>query len=179
MPSDRSLYRKVQEVLEIARSVEVSSLPELRQAIKAKRSHVFNTSQYDADRDAITSRVSLRVIHESVRMCHFLQLIGEDGTLSDAGRDALRKGRFESVVAQSTLEILKRSGVRVASLNQSIVTSLQSKPPVLPTASHLWKSSADGVTIRYGTFAKLLTLLSHCGAAEVSQKKVYLRIVAS
>lgn len=174
MPAEKSLYRKLQETLETSKTVDVSSLQELRQAIEKREHHVFQTTQYDADRDAMTTRVSARVIRQTVGVCLTLGLIDADGALTDSGREALRKNKFDDVVAGRVTLYLRQAGVKVGTLNQVIARCLDARPPVLPTTGELWKAAAN--EIPRGRFAKLLTLLSHCGHARYSQKRLYLHV---
>lgn len=174
MASEKSLYRKIQETLETCKAVHVSSLQELREAIESRQHHVFQTLQYDANKDAYKPGISSRVIRQTVQMCLLLGLIERDGTLTAAGRDALRKNRFDDVIGIAILAFLKEQGVKTPTLNQTIAKGLESRPPVLPTAAELWRAVDNKVP--RGRFTRLLTLLSHCGHARASQKKVYLQI---
>jgi hypothetical protein len=77
-------------------------------------------------------------------------------------------------LAEQVRLILEQSGVALGQLNDVILTSLQSKPPILPTSKALWEAIKNESSP--SDFSQLLTLLTHCGVAESSQKKVYLYI---
>lgn len=177
MGSSRSLYRKIQEVLDFAKAISVTSAAELRTEIEATAPQIFKTNQYDNDVDAFIPRISPRVIRHTVNMCELLGLIGVDGTLTDLGRQALRKNRFDKILSMQVQSQLKTKGVTLANINRVISSSLQSKPPIMPTCARIWESC--GGTMPYGLFWRLLTLLSHCGTAESSQRKIYLHISGS
>jgi hypothetical protein len=174
MPSERSVYRKVQEILEIARSVRVGSAKELREEIENTPPEIFRTLQYDPAIDQMVRRVSPRVIRQAVRMCQLLGMISSDGSLTDLGRQALRRRQFDRVVADRVRVLLAENGVDLMHLNRVITKGFGKKPPILPTCTELWEAGG-GETPR-GLFTRLLTLLSHCGGADSSQRKIYLHI---
>ena len=180
MPSERSLYRKIQELLAVARSVKPNSIEELVDSINANPPDTFRTMQYDARADEMTSQVSLRVIRSTINMCTYLDLVEtkaeRKGRLTAIGREAVRRTRFDAVVADRIRVKMKEGGVDLEKVNKQIVVGLRSRPPVLPTASVLWK--AGGGEMGRGRFGRLLTLLSYCGDAESSQSKIYLHIAA-
>jgi len=176
MASEKSLHRKIQLILENAASSSADNISELAAEIEGKKLPNFNTLQYDKKKDEFLWRQSGRVIRRAVRMCVRLGLLDDRGQLTKNGRLACRKTQFDSALAESIRGILVRDGVAMQSLNNAIAEGLKSDPPILPTAKALWE--ALGSEMRAGDFSRLLTLLSHCGAAESSQAKVYLRIQA-
>lgn len=174
MPSENSVYRKIQVVLDIAKSVTVNTLEELRREIKGRKRPNFETDQYDQAHDIFAPRQSDRVIRRTVTLCHVLELIGSDGHLTKEGRQALMKARFDNVVANQIHLFLRREGISFSDLNKVILEDLHSNPPVLPTSRELWETvDAD---ISYSNFSRMLTLLVQCGGAMSSQRKIYLHI---
>lgn len=174
MASERSLYKKIQEVLVIARSVRVKSLRELRDHIESEPPDMFKTRQYDAKTDTKPLLVSPPVVRRAVNMCLFLELLSIDGRLTETGREALHPRQFDQIVAECVRSKMLESGVHLSRLNDVIVKGLQASPPALPTSGALWE--AAGNDMAKGLFTRLLTLLAHCGAAESSQRKIFLRI---
>jgi len=172
MPSENSVYRKMQVVLDIAKSVTVNTLEELRREIKGRKRPNFETDQYDQAQDKFVPRQSDRVIRRTVGLCHVLNLIGSDGHLTKEGRQSLI--RFDNVVANQIRSFLHREGIIFSDLNKVILEDLHSNPPVLPTSRELWETvDAD---ISYSNFSRMLTLLVQCGGAKSSQRKIYLHI---
>ena len=174
MPSERSTYRKIQEVLDVAKSLRASEAAELQQKIASRRHPIFFTRQYDAERDDVVHRVSDRVIKETIRTAQALGLLGPTGTLTDLGRKALHRARFDKVVAGQIRSLFRQNNIDLTELNKSIVGGLQGTPPMLPTSRRLWEAGGGGLP--RGAFTRMLTLLSHCGAARSSQTKIYLEI---
>lgn len=174
MVPSRSLYRKIQEVLDFAKSVKVKTAAELRTELAAAEPQIFKTNQYDRATDTFVPRVSYRVIRNAINMCELLDFIDIEGALTDLGREALRKNRFDILLSKQVRLQLKSKGVTLTELNRVIISNLQSKPPIMPTCATLWESC--GGTMSYSLFWRLLTLLANCGAAESSQKKIYLRV---
>ncbi len=172
MPSERSLYRKIQIVLDVTKAVAVSNLMELRQQVAAQELPSFMSEHYDEEQDRFVIGSSQRIVRKTLGTCRLLGLIGDDGKLTTLGREASRRSRFDTVVAGQARSYLGTHGVNFDSLNKAIRRRLQAAPPVLPTSEELWREShAD---VGRGTFARMLTLLSHCGAAESYQKRIYI-----
>ncbi len=172
MPSERSLYRKIQLTLDVAKSSEADSLTDLTATVVAKQFPNFDTLQYDEEVDDFTWRQSDKVVRRTVRLCNHLGLVQKDGRLSKIGRQATRKTRFEEVIAERVRIRLMEAGVEIGRLNRIIKKKLQSEPTVLPTAAELWDEVEP--QIARAEFSRMLTLLTHCGAAASSQRKIFL-----
>ncbi|MFH1009458.1 MAG: hypothetical protein V1800_18430 [Candidatus Latescibacterota bacterium] len=175
MATEQSLYRKIQLVLEVAQSVRATTLTELHKEIEERELPNFLTYQYDEVKDEFSWRQSAKVIRKTVRLCCRLGLLNSDGRHTPVGRQALRRTRYDKILGQQARLVLERHQVVLSDLNPIIQSSLQSDPPVLPTAIQLWEAVKPDVG--KADFSRLLTLLSNCGAAESSQKKIYLHIV--
>ncbi len=174
MPSEYSLYRKIQVVLDVAKSVKVDSIDQLGAEIKGRRLPNFLSRRYDREKDVFVTDISDKSIRRAVTLCAVLGLVGHDGTLLAKGRQALQRIRYDRVVAGQVRAFLKGKGVNIHELNRVILESLQSSPPVLPTSKELW--TITGSPMSRGMFSKMLTLLAHCGGAKSSQKKIYLHV---
>ena len=173
MVSDRSLYRKIGVVLDIAKSASVASMDELRSEIQGRKPSLFFSRHYNRIKDKFDEDISERVIRKTLNTCRILGLLSEDGTLTAAGREASRKTRFDSVIAVLVRKFLREKEIKFDKLNDAIKRRLQANPPVLPTSEELWNSV--GTAMSKGLFARMLTLLAHCGAAHSAQRRVYLR----
>jgi hypothetical protein len=172
MASERSLYRKIQIVLDVTKSVSATNISELREHISSQELPTFISEQYDEEQDRFVPRVSKRVVRKTLGTCRLLGLIGDDGRLTPLGREASRRSRFDRVISEQVRELLSSRGVSFKSLNELIRKHLHTSPPQLPTADDLWKSiNAD---VSNGIFTRMLTLLVHCGIAESAQRRIYL-----
>lgn len=176
MASDRSLYHKIELVLDIAKSVSVASVDELRIEIIGRKPANFFSRQYDPDTDRFDEDISERVVRKTLSTCRVLGLLADDGSLTTAGREALRKTRFDVVLAEAVRKFLREREIHLPKLNELIRKKLQASPPVLPTSEELWH--ATGTKMSRGTFARMLTLLAHSGAARSAQRRIYLRFEA-
>ena len=174
MPSEKSVYRKIQVVLDTAKSVQVNTLEDLRAEIRARKQPNFLTRQFDREQDTFVPDISDRSIRRTLVVCLLLELIGPDGRLTKEGRQALRILRFDDVVANQIRSFLRREGIIFSNLNKVIIEDLHSNPPVLPTSRELWE--AVDADISYSNFSRMLILLAQCGGAKSSQRKIYLRI---
>jgi hypothetical protein len=173
MPSEFSLFRKIQVVLEIAKAVEVRSWRELNGEIISQRPPNFLTKQYDKKHDAMMHDVSRRGVRKTIRICRMLQLIDDNGHITDVGRRALRSSVFNRVLSAQVQQFLGTNGIQIGTLSVIINKSLRSDPLVMPTSSVLWQESGSKMSLLL--FSQMLTLLAQCGMAESSQRKIYLR----
>ncbi len=174
MPSERSLYRKIQEVLETSKAVHVESIEDLRDKLLKRRDKMFKTLQYNPEKDLMSLLPSSRVIKSTVRMCYLLGLISQTGELTEVGRQALQRKRYDKIIENQARKFLIEQNMDLDQMNQVITESLQAKPVVLPTSTVLWQ--ATGGKISKGLFTKLLTLMCHVGGADSSQRKIFLHI---
>jgi len=175
MTSDRSLYHKIKVVLDVAKSVSVSSIVELRAEIHGQKPSLFFSKRYNPVTDHFDEDISEQIIRKTLNVCRLLGLLGEDGRLTSSGHEALRKTRFDAVISELVHKLFAERNINLHKLNEIIRKNLQADPPILPTSKELWQ--VTGTSMSKGTFARMLTLLTHCGAAHSSQKRIYLRFV--
>lgn len=176
MPSERSLYRKIQIVLDVAKGVAASDLAQLRSEVSAQELPTFMSEHYDDDEDRFVLRVSERIVRKTLGVCRLLGLIGDDARLTAMGREASRRSRFDAVMSRQVRSFLNERHVSFKALNAIIRKRLQTTPPILPTSDELWRESHSDVP--QGTFNRMLTLLAHCGAAESYQRRIYVHFDA-
>ena len=174
MPSDRSVYRKIQVVLEVRHTNAVDSRTELIDLIKNAKDPTFFTRQYDDETDEFIERISPKAIRRTVKLCETLGLLDPRASLTPEGRRASRRDAFEEEVADRVRAVLGASDVDLSVTKGLIAKGFKENPVVLPTARMLF--DALGPSMSYQLFSRLLTLLSHCGGAEATQRKLYLRI---
>lgn len=173
MPSEYSLYRKIQVVLDIAKAAQLDSWVELKTNVISQRPPNFLTRQYDVKHDTMVQEISERSIRKAVNVCRALGLIDDRGDLTVAGKKAIRQAQFDRVLIAQVREFLAAKGVDVETLNASVRKSLRAQPVVMPTALQLWEACQPEMTLPF--FSQMLTLLSQCGSAESSQRKIYLK----
>jgi hypothetical protein len=172
MPSEYSLYRKIQVALDIAKSVQISAWSQLKEKIASEAPPNFMTTQYDVKRDAMVQQLSERSIRRTVNICRALHLIDDSGDLTSTGRKSLRHASFNKILAEAVREFLEGRNVNISNLNEIIQKSLRARPVVMPTAIQLWEASRTEMPLLL--FSQMLTLLSQCGGADSSQRKIYL-----
>ena len=153
--------------------MSVASVDELRREILGRKPSLFFSRHYNPDTDRFDEEVSDRVIRKTLGTCRVLGLLSEDGSLTSAGREGLRKTRFDAVIASAVRKFLDEREIQLSKLNEVIRKRLQASPPVLPTSEELWQASETEMS--KGTFARMLTLLAHTGAVQSAQRRIYLR----
>lgn len=174
MPSERSVYSKIQVVLDVAKSVKLETMTQLIEAVRGLKADNFLTRHYDTDEDSYVIGISERSIQRTIDLCRKLTLIGDDGRLTEAGRQASRKTQFDNAVASQIRAYFDREHISLSDVNRFIMKNLHANPPVLSTTREIWNEK--GKDTHYSTFARMLSLLAQCGGANTSQKKIYLHI---
>lgn len=172
MPNERSIYRKIQFIIDFTKSSNSKSLHDLHLEIRNKRNPMFYSYHYDQSRDEFVEDVSERAIWRSINLCRKLNLISVDTKLTKTGREALKKTRFDRTVIKEIERVLIESDVDIAKLNRKMKERLNTLAEELPTAKNLWNDLDASIGFAY--FSSLMTLLAHCGGAKFSQSKIYL-----
>ncbi len=175
MIGDRSLYKKMQIVLDSSMSRNPDSIAELEAHIQGQELVTFYSRQYNEAKDIFESKFSRRTLQGVIRLCIKLGLILENGRLTRNGRQALSPERFNKLVAAAVFSELLNSGMSIKRINLAIHKSLSSNPVVLPSVSYLWERSES--TLSYAAFSRYLSLLGYCGFAQSSQSKLILAVL--
>ena len=178
MPNEFSIYRKIQAVLDVAKSVNVINVAALSSEIYVRGLSNFLARRFEKKKDKYVDYISSASIARAVKFCLLLNLIDLSGKLTRNGRDALHGEGFDRIVSRQINEYFFNHGVEINKMNITISESLKKMPPVLPTSSHLYEF-IDKNKIQYPIFSKMMTLLVQCKMAESSQKKIYLNIAES
>lgn len=174
MASERSLYRKIQVVLSLAKAVDIGSISELYTAVAAQRPPNFLTKQYDSAHDELTLDVSKRGVRRAVNICRRLGLLDEAGGLTETGKQALKAAHFDRIVSNQIRTLFRERGIGRSALNEIIRKCLRSDPVTMPTTSELWERTNSEISLML--FSQMLTLLSQCGEAQSFQRKIYTEI---
>src|SRR5437764_9607223 len=116
MPSQSSIFWKIQVVLEVAKSAEVESIGDLQKVIKGINPSNFHTRRFNRAKDSFVTAISDKSIHNTVRFCQDLQLLNEDGALTKEGRQAIQKAKFDSVIVSCVLSLFRQFEVNVGEL---------------------------------------------------------------
>ena len=176
MYGEKSLYRKVQVVLEYAKEGKHTNKDSLLAFVERSKPTNFLTSWRNRETDIIEHRYSVNSIERAIRICVDLKLL-EDETmaLTSHGRSATDPRRFPTIVGNSAKEYLEASGISFASILNSINATLHSDKPHPPTSEEIWEhlGQPEGI-INREDFQRLLTLLGQCQILSISQKRIFL-----
>jgi hypothetical protein len=172
-PGERSLFRKMQVVLERVRPGRCASEEEIVEAILEDSPSCFRYERTDSStgrRRRLPSRESIR---RAVQMCGELALVDlGTGRLTRTGMTAASRGRFAAVVGQQVVARLAELEIPVQHIERAITKLLGARSPVLSTAPDIFL--ALGAPIPEHQFRTYLTLLGQCGVLRASQRKAYL-----
>jgi len=174
----RSLYRKVQLVIDEARKEETNSLEDLVEHI-SKRGHLdFTYFKVSSVGPAKLAPSRLESIRKVVNMCVTLGLVdGENGRLTSRGLKAADSlDQFNYELRKSINSKLKQMDAPFDEIQKSIIDLLiNHKGKVLPTWDIIYqKLEISSEQCRKKDFNTYLNLLSACNGINYSRKKIYL-----
>ncbi|MBU4319655.1 MAG: hypothetical protein KJ739_00990 [Nitrospinae bacterium] len=173
MIGERSIYRKVQVVLDSAKSGKTKSLQELEENIVSLSPINFSYTIMDKKRGKRVPHCSTDSVHKIVSLCIDLELVNEKGKLTDIGINLLDQDKFEKVLSKQVLIFLKNTGITLEKMSETIKADmLQSDPVILPTSEAIWNALDQPVPLE--RFSVLLTLLGQCNTITTSRRKLFL-----
>jgi hypothetical protein len=176
MPGQKTLFRKVQVVLEYAKEGKHTDIESLVEYIESNKPTNFLTSWRNKETDIITHCYSTNSIRRTIKICMDLQLFqGATMELTRRGRSATDSRRFPTIIGNSVKESLELAGISFNSILQSISAILHTDKPHPPTSESIWEEIAeDSGTMGKKEFQSLLTLLGQCQILSMSQKRIFL-----
>jgi len=174
MIGERSIYRKIQAALDIAKEGRSKSIRELEENIYSLSPINFCYTRIDKEKSKRIPYCSKDSIRRIIKICEDLNLINEKGKLTESvGFDALDESKFDKILSKQILKILKQENISLEKISSAIKNNLlQANPVILPTSDAIW--NALGQPFQYEHFSSLLTLLGHSRALAFSQRKIFL-----
>lgn len=174
MTSERSLYRKIQVVLDEVRKRRPENLDLLAERIR-ERSPInftyYNTRIKGKTRVEVCKSTTIR---STIDLCVDLELIGPNVELTPAGRKALNLADYDNVLRQNLKLAFKKQGIGIDKIESTILDILKdASPDKIPT----WQSISDAMQIESRDekkFHDYITLLGMCKGISFSRKKIYL-----
>jgi len=153
-----STYYKIRDILD-ATFQRPGPLKEVADGIHGRyKSFVY--SKKDKNGKVREHQCDPATIRRKIRFCIELGLIEseEDCSLTDAGRNARGKGRFDFQLQQAVISYLEQNGAPLAKI-ESAINAL-----ILPDASSVYQFLAPNLDA--GNFRTCAYLLAVCGAAK-------------
>ncbi len=172
MPGSNSLYWKIHYLVEFAGSSRFEDLTELVDQIRNENPGIFQTRQFDPDRDEFKEAFSKKSVRKTIRISQELGLLNDNAKLTKVGRRALRTGDYNKTIAAQINDVFIKRDVKKKEVNLIINKCLKGQPITIPTARSIWERIDANIGLH--RFSSLMTLLTHCGGAKASQKKIYL-----
>lgn len=173
--SDRSLYRKLQIVVEEIGKGKISSLEDL---IKAVQGHICFTYYIKEDEPKECNK---RTIKKVLSLAIQLGLIDENSwqITEKAGARAVNRDQFSSVLRQRIRAVLRSKGLPFETLLEVIKKILDdAESGLVPSWDAIYdrivEMSGEETTIDRKEFHTFLTLLSLADGIGYSQKRIYL-----
>ena len=176
MPSERSIFRKIQVILDYCQPRKHHSIDELKDVIEKKSPLNFVYYRVDTNSDETKPYASNKSISHAVDLCVELGLINSvTGHPTKLGVSASDPRRFSRIIGHQTLEILKLKGISLDEIEATIVQRLLHRtPPVSPSVKRIWAELSTEIKLKY--FASYMNILGLSGILSVEQKRIYLPI---
>ena len=176
MPGERSLYCKIQVVLDYAKQGNHTNLATLVNII---HTHVpVNFVHYWRDRttDKVKYKCSEDSIEETVDLCVDLGLLNKDNLkMSKRGLNATDPRRYALILGASAEELLAKYGITLSMIYSSIMTLLHGEHATPPTVDEIWHHLNPAENrIKFNKFRQLMGLFGYCGVLRMLQKRIYL-----
>lgn len=173
MIGERSIYRKVQVVLDSAKAGKTKSLQELEENIISLSPINFSYTIMDKKRGKRVPHCSTDSVRKTISLCIDLDLINEKGKLTDVGINLLDQNKFEKILSKQVLIFLKNKDITLEKMSETIKAGmLQSDPVILPTSEAIW--NAFDQPMSFERFSVLLTLLGQCNTITTSRRKLFI-----
>ena len=173
--SDRSLYRKIQVVVEEIGKGKISSLEAF---LKAVQGHICFTYYKKEDEPKECNK---KTIERVLLLAIQLGLIEENAweVTEKVGARAVNREQFSSVLRQRIRAVLKSKGLPFDALIEAIQKILDNaRSGIVPSWDNIYNSLTetygDKMAVERKEFHTLLTLLSHADGIGYSQKRIYL-----
>lgn len=176
MYGERTLYRKVQVVLEYAKEEKHIAKDSLIEYIESNKPTNFLCSWRDKETDIIEHRYSRNSIERAIKICVDLKLLqGEKMVLTSRGKSATDPRRFPTIIGSGAKEFLETAGISLDSILNAINTILHLDKPYPPTSGGIWEHLGEAKsTINQEEFQWLLTIVGQCQILSMSQKRIFL-----
>lgn len=183
MHGERSLYRKIQIVLDYAKEGKHRDKESLGDFIHSQ--HPTNFIYYYRNRktDKIEHKYSRTSIDEAIDLCVELELLRKDDLHpTKTGISAIDPRRFPTIIGKKVSELFSRMDFPVTSIQSSIRKILQASNPMVPTATEIW-SQLNSNNQKEGQldvlkFTRLITLLGQCKVLFMTQRRIFLPMTA-
>lgn len=171
--NERSLYRKIQVVLEHGRRGKHNSTDDLISAIQGHPPLNFIYTVLDRKAGKKVPICSRNSIRRAVSVCVELEFLRpENGQLTPLGVRAANPEHFDKAVVKQLNEYFKQIKTPIEAISAAISGRLlRHNPPIVPTSENIW--AAVGEPLAFEQFASYLHLLGQCGVFETSQRKSY------
>jgi hypothetical protein len=176
MAGERTLYRKVQVLLDYAKEVKHRDRASLMKHIVDHRPTNFVYYWRDRVTDEIRSGYSTTAIDHTIHICEELKLLGGEGlTLTRRGVGAADPRRFPTIVGKSACEFLEVKGFRLEAILDAIKKIIRSSEPKPPTANEIWAQLGEPQeSIDHQEFRQMVSLLGQCQILSVTQNRIFL-----
>ncbi len=178
MPGERTLYRKIQVVLDYAKDGRHNDKDTLVKYIIRRQPTNFIYYYRDIKTDTIVHGYSEGSIERTIEICHELKLVsGDKIALTRTGVSASDPTRFSAIIGKKAIELLENKGISLYVICSAIKNILSSENPAPPTAKAIWDqidTSQD--VIDFQTFAQMLNLLGESSHLLMTQRRIYLPV---
>lgn len=178
MPGERSLYRRIQVVLEYANEREHQSLEDFLDYLYRRSPTNFVYYWRDKETDTIRHDYSRNSMKSTVDLCIDLGLIlRRNANPTPIGKNAADPRRFPIIMGKQVAKLMSHYEIGIESIIDAIKVIARDSSPKPTTADEIW-DKVNSEAIDFVTFKRLMNLLGSCRVISMSQKRIYLPFYA-
>jgi len=176
MPGEKTIYRKIQVVLDYVKSGKHHSFDSLSKYIYSRAPANFIYYYRHKETDKVKFDYSKKSIDRTIQLCLELRLISKDRlSLANIGASASDPRRFPIIIGKCVIDLLKRKKISLDLIKNTIEDVLHDSNPKPPTSLEIWKRlEVDENDIKLVRYKQLINLLGQCNILLMTQKRIFL-----
>jgi len=182
MAGERTLYRKLQVILDYAKEGKHSDIGTLVAYVLKHKPTNFIYYYRDRSTDEVKRGYSESSVERTIEVLTDLMLLSPgDLSLTKRGVAATDPGRFPGIVGKGVTRFLEGRGIPLESILETIKVILRAESPRPPTATEIWEKlglpedseeSEDSIDAK--AFRQMMSLLGQCEVIYMTQRRIYL-----
>ncbi len=176
MAGERTLYRKIQVILDYAKDKKHPNIESLANYVTKQQPTNFVYYFRDRETDLIKHGYSENSIHQTIAFCINLKFLAdrEPVVLTKIGIMACNPARFPNILGKQISELLSDRGVEKDAVVAAIRKTLRSETSI-PTAQEIWERlGEERDKMGFSEFKRVLNLMGQSKVLTMTQRRIFL-----
>lgn len=176
MPGEKTIYRKIQIVLDYVKSGKHHDYDSLLNYIYHRSPTNFLYYWRDLETDEIKFDYSKKSINRILNLTIELKLLSRNTmSLTKNGVSATDPRRFPTVIGKRVTDYLNSKQIPLKLIEKAIRDAIQENNPMPPTSLEIWDQlDLDEDVIKLIKFKQMINLLGQCNILYMTQKRIFL-----